>query len=175
MLFRSLVYLNQIGGQDELVFDGASFVLNADRSLAVQIPAFEERVSICTFARSSDGWACVNGERATLPEGDEADYAACVLGLRDYVEKNGFPGVVMGLSGGIDSALVLAIAVDALGADKVRTLMMPSPYTADISWIDARDMANRLGVRYDEVSIVPEFEAFLGSLKADFEIGRAHV
>jgi NAD+ synthase (glutamine-hydrolysing) len=92
-----------------------------------------------------------------------------VLGVRDYIGKNGFPGALLGLSGGIDSALVLAIAVDALGADKVRTVMMPSPYTAEISWVDARDMAKRMGVLYDEVSILPEFEAFLGSLKADFE------
>ena len=92
-----------------------------------------------------------------------------MLGVRDYIGKNGFPGVILGLSGGIDSALVLAIAVDALGKDRVRTLMMPSPYTADISWIDARDMAQRLGVRYDELSIVPEFEAFKASLAADFK------
>jgi NAD+ synthase (glutamine-hydrolysing) len=107
----------------------------------------------------------------TAPEGSlEADlWHALVLGVRDYIGKNGFPGALLGLSGGIDSALVLAIAVDALGASKVRTVMMPSPYTAEISWVDARDMAQRLGVRYDEVSIVPEFEAFLSSLKADFE------
>ena len=99
----------------------------------------------------------------------EADlWDALVLGVRDYVGKNGFPGVLLGLSGGIDSALVLAVAVDALGKDKVRTIMMPSPYTADISWIDARDMAERLGVRYDEISIVPEFDAFKASLSGEF-------
>jgi NAD+ synthase (glutamine-hydrolysing) len=110
-------------------------------------------------------------QAAIEPEdSEEGDlWQALVLGVRDYIGKNGFPGALIGLSGGIDSALVLAIAVDALGADRVRTVMMPSPYTAEISWVDARDMAKRMGVRYDEVSIVPEFEAFLGSLKADFE------
>jgi NAD+ synthase (glutamine-hydrolysing) len=108
-----------------------------------------------------------------LDRGHEADlWDALVLGVRDYVNKNGFPGVLLGLSGGIDSALVLAIAVDALGADKVRAVMMPSPYTADISWIDARDMAARMGVRYDEMSIVPEFDAFKASLATEFQ-GRA--
>jgi NAD+ synthase (glutamine-hydrolysing) len=105
-------------------------------------------------------------EPIRTPEADLWD--ALVLGVRDYVGKNGFPGVLLGLSGGIDSALVLAIAVDALGADKVRAIMMPSPYTADISWIDARDMAQRMGVRYDEISIVPEFEAFKASLASEF-------
>ncbi|RYF39435.1 MAG: NAD+ synthase, partial [Comamonadaceae bacterium] len=109
--------------------------------------------------------AHVANERS--PEADLWD--ALVLGVRDYIGKNGFPGVLLGLSGGIDSALVLAIAVDALGRDKVRTLMMPSPYTADISWIDARDMAHRLGVRYDEISIVPEFESFKASLAHEFK------
>jgi NAD+ synthase (glutamine-hydrolysing) len=108
---------------------------------------------------------------AIEPEGSEEDdlWQALVLGVRDYIGKNGFPGALIGLSGGIDSALVLAIAVDALGADRVRTVMMPSPYTADISWIDAREMAERLKVRYDEISIVPEFEAFLASLAEDFK------
>ena len=100
------------------------------------------------------------------PEQDLWD--ALVLGVRDYVGKNGFPGVILGLSGGIDSALVLAIAVDALGPQKVRTVMMPSPYTADISWIDAREMAQCLGVRYDEISIVPEFDAFKATLAGEF-------
>jgi NAD+ synthase (glutamine-hydrolysing) len=103
-----------------------------------------------------------------VPSADADLWDALVLGVRDYVTKNGFPGVLLGLSGGIDSALVLAIAVDALGADKVRTVMMPSPYTADISWIDARDMAARLGVRYDEISIRPQFEAFKAALAQEF-------
>ncbi|MEN3287992.1 MAG: synthase, partial [Bradyrhizobium sp.] len=113
-----LVYLNQVGGQDEVVFDGASFVLNADLSVAAQLPAFVEDVTTLTFVRGDDGWHC-RGPVAPLLEGDKADYAACVLGLRDYVAKNGFPGVLLGISGGIDSALCAAIAVDALGAGRV--------------------------------------------------------
>jgi NAD+ synthase (glutamine-hydrolysing) len=112
------------------------------------------------------------GAVTAVPSIEAQAWAALVVGVRDYVNKNGFPGIIIGLSGGIDSALVLAIAVDALGADRVRTVMMPSPYTADISWIDARDMAQRLGVRYDEISIVPMFEAFKGSLAEEFK-GRA--
>lgn len=159
-----LVYAHLVGGQDEVVFEGRSFALNADGSLAARAPSFEPDQMVLTF-RSGH----LAGPVAT--EGSlEADlWHALVLGVRDYIGKNGFPGALLGLSGGIDSALVLAIAVDALGADKVRAVMMPSPYTAEISWVDAREMAKRLGVRYDEVSIVPEFEAFLGSLKPDFE------
>ena len=110
-----LVYLNQVGGQDELVFDGASFVLNADSSLAAQMPAFREDLALTVWDKGAEGWRCAEGPMAVAEEGDEADYAACMLGLRDYVEKNRFPGVVLGLSGGIDSALCAAIAVDALG------------------------------------------------------------
>ena len=120
-----LVYLNQIGGQDELVFDGGSFVLNADCSLAAQLPAMRETIACTVWERGSDGWRCIEGPRALLGEGDEADYAACVLGLRDYVDKNRFPGVVMGLSGGIDSALCAAMAVDALGPERVHCVMLP--------------------------------------------------
>ncbi len=175
-----LIYAHLVGGQDEVVFEGRSFALNADCALAARAPSFEVAAFGVTVTRGDalplgQGAARVpvtphlSGEVA----GDgslEADlWHALVLGVRDYIGKNGFPGALLGLSGGIDSALVLAIAVDALGADKVRTVMMPSPYTAEISWVDARDMAKRMGVRYDEVSIVPEFEAFLGSLKADFE------
>ncbi len=153
-----LVYLNQVGGQDELVFDGASFVLNADRALAVQLPAFRETVSLCTFERGRDGWVCAPGERALLPEGDEADYAACVLGLRDYVEKNNFPGVVMGLSGGIDSALCAAMAADALGPERVHCIMLPFRYTSQDSLDDAKACAEALGVRYDHLPIAPAVE-----------------
>src|SRR5690242_19066127 len=110
-----LLYVNQIGGQDELVFDGASFVLNADRSLAVQMPAWEEAMVLVEMRRTAGGWMCTPGERSTLEEHDAAAYHACMLGLRDYVNKNGFPGVVLGLSGGVDSALVAAMATDALG------------------------------------------------------------
>ena len=125
-----LIYLNQVGGQDELVFDGGSFVINADRHLAVQMPALQSLVTTCVFERSNGGWVCADGDRAILPEGDEADYAACVLGLRDYVEKNGFPGVVMGMSGGIDSALCAALAADALGPERVHCIMLPYRYTS---------------------------------------------
>jgi len=165
-----LVYAHLVGGQDEVVFEGRSFALNADGSLAGRASSFEEEAFEVEVTRS-------NGLRVTARIADEDStdgdlWHALVLGVRDYVQKNGFPGVLLGLSGGIDSALVLAIAVDALGPDQVRAVMMPSPYTAEISWIDARDMAKRLGVRYDEKSIVPQFEAFLSTLKSDFE-GRA--
>ena len=166
-----LVYAHLVGGQDEVVFDGASFMLNADGKLVGRAPGFQEKLFFGQIARSS---SAITFE-ATIASEHEPDanlWDALVLGLRDYVGKNGFPGVLLGLSGGIDSALVLAIAVDALGADKVRTVMMPSPYTQDISWIDAQDMAKRLGVQYDEVSIVPEFEAFKASLAPHF-VGRA--
>ncbi len=160
-----LVYAHLVGGQDEVVFEGRSFALNADGRLAGRAPSFQAAAFVVEVGEGAQLTAEV------APDGSlEADlWHALVLGVRDYIGKNGFPGALLGLSGGIDSALVLAIAVDALGADKVRTVMMPSPYTAEISWVDARDMAQRLGVRYDEVSIVPEFEAFLDSLKADFE------
>jgi NAD+ synthase (glutamine-hydrolysing) len=166
-----VVYAHHIGGQDEIVFDGASFAVAADGSLATRAPSFREDLYMVSAERVQDR-VVVSGPMA--PErGDDAElWDALVLGVRDYVNKNGFPGVLLGLSGGIDSALVLAVAVDALGRDKVRAVMMPSPYTADISWIDARDMAARLGVRYDEISIAPEFEAFRASLAKEFE-GRA--
>jgi NAD+ synthase (glutamine-hydrolysing) len=167
-----LIYAHLVGGQDEVVFEGRSFALNADGALAGRAPSFDVAAFTVDVTRGNSG--AHGGLHLSAPVADdgslEADlWHALVLGVRDYIGKNGFPGALLGLSGGIDSALVLAIAVDALGADKVRTVMMPSPYTAEISWVDARDMAKRLGVRYDEVSIVPEFEAFLGSLKADFE------
>ncbi len=185
-----LVYAHLVGGQDEVVFEGRSFALNANGQLAGRAQSFAEAhfevalqrsnadqinaTSTNAEARNNSSSSSANDlhlSATTAPEGSlEADlWHALVLGVRDYIGKNGFPGALLGLSGGIDSALVLAIAVDALGASKVRTVMMPSPYTAEISWVDARDMAQRLGVRYDEVSIVPEFEAFLSSLKSDFE------
>ncbi|MFC7410581.1 NAD+ synthase [Hydrogenophaga atypica] len=158
-----LVYAHLVGGQDEIVFEGRSFALNADGALAARAPSFSE----AAFDVALDGGR-LSG--AMAPEGSvESDlWHALVMGVRDYIGKNGFPGALLGLSGGIDSALVLAIAVDALGKDKVRAVMMPSPYTADISWIDARDMAKRLGVRYGEISIRPEFEAFKASLAGEF-------
>ncbi|MEI8159373.1 MAG: nitrilase-related carbon-nitrogen hydrolase, partial [Burkholderiales bacterium] len=154
-----LVYAHLVGGQDEVVFEGHSFALNADGSVAGRAPSFKENMFLALAASAQAAIKMVaNVEPVRTPEQDLWD--ALVLGVRDYVGKNGFPGAILGLSGGIDSALVLAIAVDALGADKVRAVMMPSPYTADISWLDAREMAQRMGVRYDEISIVPQFEAF---------------
>ncbi len=162
-----LVYAHLVGGQDEVVFEGRSFALAADGSVAARAPAFVEKMAYA-LVEPAQGAIKITAEVA--PERTlEADlWDALVLGVRDYVGKNGFPGALLGLSGGIDSALVLAIAVDALGADKVRTVMMPSPYTADISWIDARDMATRMGVRYDEISIKPQFEAFKAALATEF-------
>jgi len=162
-----LVYAHLVGGQDEIVFEGRSFVLSADGSLAGRAASFEEALFDCRFSRQPLGWDIASS--TDRDHSQEADlWHALVLGVRDYLGKNGFPGALLGLSGGIDSALVLAIAVDALGKDRVRTVMMPSPYTADISWMDARDMAARLGVRYDEISIAPQFEAFKASLASEF-------
>ena len=162
-----LIYAHLVGGQDEVVFEGRSFALNADGGLAGRAPGFVENMFVVDVNRMHTGIHLTAD--VTPQQSPAADlWDALVLGVRDYVGKNGFPGVILGLSGGIDSALVLAVAVDALGKDRVRTVMMPSPYTADISWIDARDMAGRLGVRYDEISIVPEFEAFKTSLKGEF-------
>ncbi|MGM9428559.1 NAD+ synthase [Hydrogenophaga sp. MI9] len=163
-----LVYAHLVGGQDEIVFEGRSFVLDASGALAGRAISFEETLFEAVFTRGPAGWRV---EAAVdRPHSQEADlWHALVLGVRDYLGKNGFPGALLGLSGGIDSALVLAIAVDALGKDKVRAVMMPSPYTADISWIDARDMAARLGVRYDEIAIGSEFQAFRTSLAPLFE------
>ena len=153
-----LVYVNQIGGQDELVFDGASFVLNADCTLAVQMPAWTEAITLTTWTHGAKGWTCARGERAVLPERDAAAYHACVLGLRDYVTKNGFPGVVLGMSGGVDSALCAAMAVDALGADNVHCVMLPYKFTSSDSLTDAADCAKALGARYDSIDIAPAVE-----------------
>ncbi len=162
-----LVYAHLVGGQDEVVFEGRSFVVDAGGAVVGRAPSFRENLFPALVDAASGAIKLVaNTAPVRSPEADLWD--ALVLGVRDYIGKNGFPGVLLGLSGGIDSALVLAVAVDALGNDKVRAVMMPSPYTADISWIDARDMAARLGVRYDEISIVPEFEAFKASLAAEF-------
>jgi NAD+ synthase len=155
-----LVYLNQVCGQDELVFDGASFVLNGDSSLAVQLPAFTEAVVLTEWEERAEGWVCLPGPKALLESGDEGDYAACVLGLRDYVNKNRFPGVVIGLSGGVDSAICAAMAVDALGADRVRCIMLPYRYTSAESLADAEACAKALGVRYEVVPIAEPVEGF---------------
>ncbi len=162
-----LVYAHLVGGQDEVVFEGHSFALNADGALAARAPSFREH-QFDVLARWTGTGVQLRGEIEPERSADADLWDALVLGVRDYLGKNGFPGAILGLSGGIDSALVLAIAVDALGPGRIRALMMPSPYTADISFIDAREMARRLGVRYDEISIVPEFEAFKASLAAEF-------
>jgi NAD+ synthase len=157
-----LIYVNQVGGQDELVFDGASFALHADRSIAFQLPAFVETVVTVRWTRTGATWKCEGGPLVTVEEGDKADYSACVLGLRDYVDKNGFKGVVLGLSGGIDSALCTALAVDALGSARVRCVMLPYRFTSQESLDDAAALAKALGVEYDIVPI----EAAVAGLEA---------
>jgi NAD+ synthase len=148
-----LIYVNQVGGQDELVFDGASFALNADRSIAFQLPAFRECVVTTQWSRVGGLWRCTPGPMAPVLPFDQADYTACMLGLRDYVDKNRFRGVVLGLSGGIDSALCAAMAVDALGPERVRCVMLPFRYTSPASLDDAAAIARALGVQYDVVPI----------------------
>src|ERR1700688_1343361 len=155
-----LVYVNQVGGQDELVFDGASFALNADRSIAFHLPAFRETVVTTQWSRSGGGWRCTQGPIAAAEDADSADYAACVIGLRDYVDKNRFKGVVLGLSGGIDSALCAAMATDALGSNRVRCVMLPYRYTSKDSLDDAAAIAKTLGVIG---AIVPIQSAVAGS------------
>ncbi|NMM79695.1 NAD+ synthase [Acidovorax sp. SRB_14] len=162
-----VVYAHLVGGQDEVVFDGGSFALNADGSLAGRAPVFEEKL-VFSHVQHTQSAIKIEADIAPQPTREAELWGALVLAVRDYVGKNGFPGVLLGLSGGMDSALVLAIAVDALGADKVRAVMMPSPYTADISGIDAHDMAQRLGVRCDEIAIAPQFEAFKAALAPEF-------
>ena len=159
-----LLFSHLSGGQDEVVFDGASFAIGRDGRVAARAPSFESAV----LQLELDANGAVRGPLCPTPELESQAWQALVTGVRDYIGKNGVPGAIIGLSGGVDSALVLAVAVDALGADRVRAVMMPSPYTADISWLDARDMAARLGVRYDEISITPMFEAFRAALAAEF-------
>ncbi len=160
-----MVYVNLVGAQDELVFDGGSFVLDAKGDIVAKMPQFVEGHMVVEF----DGAHPQKGRIAASEPLEAQVYAALVLGVRDYIGKNGFPGAIVGLSGGVDSALVLAIACDALGPERVRAVMMPSRYTADISMLDAADMARRLGVRYDEIPIAPMVEAFRGSLAREFE------
>jgi NAD+ synthase len=169
---RPLIYLNQVGGQDELVFDGASFVVNADCTVAVSLPAWEERVVVTIWRREGDQWVCDAAERWAGEELSQSIYHAMMLGLRDYVDKNRFPGVVLGLSGGIDSALSAAVAVDALGKDRVRCVMMPSRFTVDESLDDASACANLLGTSYEVVPIEPAIITFGESLSQVFA-GRA--
>ncbi|MDR6477119.1 NAD+ synthase (glutamine-hydrolysing) [Paraburkholderia sp. GV068] len=175
-----MVYVNMVGAQDELVFDGGSFVLDAQGELVAKMPQFEEATAFVEFENAvplrghGDAQLVGSATRANSAIAPELSleaqvYAALVIGVRDYVNKNGFPGALIGLSGGVDSALVLAVACDALGADRVRAVMMPSRYTADISTTDAAEMARRVGVRYDEIAIAPMFDAFRSSLAQEFE------
>ncbi len=163
-----MVYLNLVGGQDELVFDGASTVMDDRGNVVQQLPFFEEALELAVF----EGARPVPGRISKEMPLEAEIYAALVLGTKDYLGKNGFPGALLGLSGGIDSALTLAIACDALGADRVRAVMMPTQYTAQMSLDDAREMARRLGVRYDVIPIRPVFDSFLATLSREFE-GRA--
>jgi len=161
---RPLLFAHLVGGQDEVVFDGASFALDAQGQVQVRAASFQPALLLAEVA--ADGR--VAGSVEPLPDLESQLWQALVLGVRDYVGKIGFPGALIGLSGGVDSALVLAVAAEALGPERVRAVMMPSRYTADISWIDARDMALRLGVRYDEIPIEPMFAAFRGALAPVF-------
>ncbi len=165
---RPLIYLNQVGGQDELVFDGASLVVNADRSVAWVLPAWEEKVVVTEWRREGEGWVCLPGERAPAEERSQSVYQAMMLGLRDYVNKNRFSGVVLGLSGGIDSALSAAVAVDALGRERVRCVMMPSRYTVQDSLDDAEECAQLLSVSYETVPIERAVDAFADTLRPLF-------
>jgi NAD+ synthase len=162
------VYVNQVGGQDELVFDGVSFGLHADCSLAFQLAAFQEVIATTHWQRRGTTWRCEDGPMIAAVDADRADYVACVLGLRDYVNKNGFPGVVLGLSGGVDSALCAAMAVDALGAERVRCMMLPYKFTSQESLKDAAACAEALGVHYETLPIAPAVEGFEAALAPAF-------
>jgi len=163
-----LVYLNQVGGQDEVVFDGASLVCNADGTLAHALPAWEEALVVTDWTRTAKGWVCTKGEVAPEEDRSQAVYHAMMLGLRDYVNKNRFPGVVLGLSGGIDSALSAAVAVDALGPARVRSVMLPSRYTSKESLDDAAEVAKLLGCPYETIAIEQAVTAFGETLAPTF-------
>jgi NAD+ synthase len=163
-----LAYLNRVGGQDELVFDGASFVINGDGSLAVQLQDWTEQEVTTHWTKTVKGWRCDRGEVATLAEHPEDIYCAMVLALRDYVERNRFPGVLLGLSGGIDSAICAAIAADALGPERVWSVMLPSRYTSQLSLDLATECARMIGCRYDTIPITPAVEAFDTMLSGSF-------
>ena len=172
-----MIYTNQLGGQDELVFDGGSFVINADRHLALQLNQFEDSIVTTTWRRQKknaqglqiNNWVCDKGALVNLPSREEADWRACVMGLRDYVNKNGFSNVVLGLSGGIDSAICAAMAVDALGEERVRCVMMPYDYTSEESLADAANCAKALGVSYEIIPINKPVEGFSQALGKLFE------
>ena len=167
-----LIYVNQVGGQDELVFDGASFAVNADYSLALQLPSWSESLVLSEWARSNGHWHCARGTLESAPPRLETIYRAMVTGLRDYVGKNGFPGIILGLSGGIDSALTAAVAVDALGPERVHCVLLPSRYTSQASLDDAAALAKNFGVRFDTVSIEPAVGTF-GDMLTEIFAGQA--
>jgi len=167
-----LVYVNQIGGQDELVFDGGSFAVQADGRECMRMPMFEEALAITRWEDAGKGWVCAEAPMAAWPDGPEEVYRAMMLGLRDYVNKSGFPGVLLGMSGGIDSAITAVVAADALGADRVRCVMLPSRYTSGDSFEDAEGCADACGIAYDIIPILPAMEAFDGMLAEAFA-GRA--
>ncbi|WP_375607194.1 NAD+ synthase [Bartonella sp. AC142YNZD] len=163
-----IIYANQIGGQDELVFDGGSFALNGQGKKVFQMKHFERQIALSHWQRTTTGWNCVSGPNENLLNGLAADYQACVLGLKDYVNKNGFKDVILGLSGGIDSALCAAMAVDALGAERVRTIMMPYHFTSQESLKDAKKCADLLGCHYEIIPIAQPVEAFLKTMAPVF-------
>ena len=163
-----LMFLNRVGGQDELVFDGCSFVLNADGAIAHRLPDWEEHLRVTHWHRGESGWECADGPKALWEEHPADIYSAMVVGLRDYVDTNRFPGVVLGMSGGIDSALCAAIAADALGPDRVWCVMLPSRYTSQSSLDDAAECAAMIGCKIDTIPISPAVEAFDGMLSDSF-------
>ena len=165
---KAMVFVNQVGGQDELVFDGASFAWDSEGATVQRLPAFKAVLDAAEWVRTGKGWKCGGGAQAPKLSGLEADWKAMVLALRDYVEKAGFPGVVLGMSGGIDSAISAAIAVDALGPERVWAVMMPSKYTSKDSLEDAEACAKLLGIRYDIVDVEPAIEAFGTTLETVF-------
>jgi NAD+ synthase len=162
------VYVNMVGGQDELVFDGSSFALNLGGKIASQMPSFSEGLSLLE-ARTQSGTCHLTGQISRPATAEEDVWRALTLGVRDYVEKNGFPGVILGLSGGVDSAIVAVLAVDALGPERVRVLMMPSDYTADISLVDAEELANNLGLTLETIALRAGMDAFDNMLGPSFE------
>ena len=167
-----LIYVNQVGGQDELVFDGGSFAVQADGEVCMRLPMFEETIGLSTWERRLAGWRCIDAPHAAWPTGPEELYRAMVLGLKDYVDKSGFPGVLLGMSGGIDSALTAAVAADALGPGRVRCVMLPYRYTSQDSLDDAEACARALGVAYESIAIEPAVSA-LGAMLAGPFAGRA--
>ncbi|MEA1990143.1 MAG: NAD+ synthase [Pseudomonadota bacterium] len=166
---KPIIYVNQVGGQDDLVFDGGSFAMCTDGEVCVQAPEFKSQLTAVKLVKQADSVVILEGQKSELFEGEARIYEALKMGVKDYVQKNGFPGVILGLSGGIDSALTLAIAVDALGADKVEAVMMPFRYTAEISKEDAALQAKTMGVKYQSIPIESMYSAFEVALAASFE------